>query len=204
MKRLLFGLMLFSAVAVLSIATGVAQPPDGGRPGKRDRGDGKGPPGGPGGPGGGPPRFELGKVLPPFVREELELSQDQEEQIAALEKQVKAKLEKILSAEQRRKIRSIRPPMPPGADGDGPPDGPPDRRLESRPEGRPNGRKGGRPDGPPPGQDRPGKQGDDQASAGGIQWFTTWEAGKQEAARTGKPILLVSAAPHCAGVSGIW
>src|SRR5579883_983415 len=201
MKRLLFGLMLFSAVAVLSIATGVAQPPDGGRPGKRDRGDGKGPPGG---PGGGPPRFELGKVLPPFVREELDLTPDQEEQIAALEKEVKAKLEKILTAEQRRKIRSIRPPMPPGADGDGPPDGPPDRRLEGRPNGR-KGRPGGspqgqdRPGGPPPGQDRPGKQGDDQASAGGIQWFTTWEAGKQEAARTGKPILLVSAAPHCAG-----
>ena len=39
---------------------------------------------------------------------------------------------------------------------------------------------------------------------GGIQWFATWESAKAEAARTGRPILLVSAAPHCAGVSGIW
>jgi hypothetical protein len=38
----------------------------------------------------------------------------------------------------------------------------------------------------------------------GIQWFATWESGLDEANRTGKPILLVSAAPHCAGVSGIW
>ncbi|MEO2088976.1 MAG: hypothetical protein ABGY75_05695 [Gemmataceae bacterium] len=38
----------------------------------------------------------------------------------------------------------------------------------------------------------------------GIQWFTTWESAKAEAARTGRPILLVSAAPHCGGVSGIW
>jgi hypothetical protein len=38
----------------------------------------------------------------------------------------------------------------------------------------------------------------------GIQWFATWAAARAEAVRTGKPILLVSAAPHCAGVSGIW
>lgn len=41
-------------------------------------------------------------------------------------------------------------------------------------------------------------------AAAGIQWFATWESGLKEARRTGKPILLVSAAPHCAGVSGIW
>jgi hypothetical protein len=198
MKRLLFGLMLFAAAAVLAIATSLAQPPDGGRPGKKGRGDGNGPPGG--GPGGGPPRFELGRVLPPFVREELDLTEEQDAQIAALEKQVKAKLEKILTAEQKKKIRTIRPPMPPGG-GDGPPDGPPD----GGPEGRQNGRKP-RPDGPPPGKDRTKPPDDNQASAGtgGIQWFTTWAEGKQEAARTGKPIMLVSAAPHCAGVSGIW
>ena len=40
--------------------------------------------------------------------------------------------------------------------------------------------------------------------ANSIQWFATLKAGLAEAQRTGKPILLVSAAPHCAGVSGIW
>jgi hypothetical protein len=37
-----------------------------------------------------------------------------------------------------------------------------------------------------------------------IQWFATLERGLAEAKRTGKPILLVSGAPHCAGVSGMW
>lgn len=40
--------------------------------------------------------------------------------------------------------------------------------------------------------------------ASGIQWFATWESGLSEAKRTGQPILLVAAAPHCAGVSGMW
>jgi anti-sigma factor RsiW len=38
----------------------------------------------------------------------------------------------------------------------------------------------------------------------GVAWFATWESGLREAQRTGKPILLVAAAPSCAGVSGIW
>lgn len=37
-----------------------------------------------------------------------------------------------------------------------------------------------------------------------IQWFGTWEQAKAEAAKTGMPILLTSAAPHCRGVSGMW
>ena len=37
-----------------------------------------------------------------------------------------------------------------------------------------------------------------------IQWFGTLERGLAEAARTNKPILLVSGAPHCSGVPGMW
>jgi hypothetical protein len=37
-----------------------------------------------------------------------------------------------------------------------------------------------------------------------IQWYATWESGRAEAARTGRPILLVSGAPHCHHVSGMW
>lgn len=40
--------------------------------------------------------------------------------------------------------------------------------------------------------------------AAGIPWFSTLARGLAEAKRTGKPILFVSAAPHCAGVSGMW
>lgn len=40
--------------------------------------------------------------------------------------------------------------------------------------------------------------------SGGIQWFATWEAGVREAQRSGRPIMLVAATPHAAGVSGCW
>jgi len=38
----------------------------------------------------------------------------------------------------------------------------------------------------------------------GIVWYATLDSAKREAKRSGKPILLVSAAPHCHEVSGIW
>ena len=37
-----------------------------------------------------------------------------------------------------------------------------------------------------------------------IAWYGTWEGGLSEAKRSGRPILLVSAAPHCHDVAGIW
>lgn len=37
-----------------------------------------------------------------------------------------------------------------------------------------------------------------------IQWFGTWTAAEAEAKRTGRPILLTSAAPQCKGTPGIW
>lgn len=39
---------------------------------------------------------------------------------------------------------------------------------------------------------------------GGIQWYATLDAGLREAKRSGRPILFLSAAPHCGGVSGVW
>ena len=139
------------------------------------------------------PGFAPGRVLPPFVRDQLDLTADQERQFDDLEAEVRQALDKILTAGQKKKLANIRPPLgkggpPPEGRGPGGKDGPP-----------PKGRGPGGKDGPPPKKDD-----GEQARAGGIQWFTTWEAGKAEAARTGRPILLVSAAPHCAGVSGIW
>ena len=37
-----------------------------------------------------------------------------------------------------------------------------------------------------------------------IAWFGTWTEGVAAASRAGKPILLISGAPHCHGISGIW
>ena len=38
----------------------------------------------------------------------------------------------------------------------------------------------------------------------GIVWYGVLQDGLDEAKRTGKPILLMSAAPQCAGVPGMW
>jgi hypothetical protein len=66
-------------------------------------------------PPGRPPRYQLGNLLPPHVKEELNLTTDQQKQLAELELEVKGKLEKILTAEQKKQIEQHRPPT------DGPP-----------------------------------------------------------------------------------
>ena len=38
----------------------------------------------------------------------------------------------------------------------------------------------------------------------GVAWWGTWEGAMEEASRSGKPILLLSAAPQCQGVPGLW
>lgn len=38
----------------------------------------------------------------------------------------------------------------------------------------------------------------------GIAWYGVLEDAKAEAKRTGRPILLMSAAPQCQGVPGMW
>jgi hypothetical protein len=80
-------------------------------PGDEVRGPGRGRPDGPGGPpphGFGPPPFP-----PPHIFEELDLSDDQKEQLKALHKEVREKFEKILTDEQREKLKEIGPPGPP-------------------------------------------------------------------------------------------
>jgi hypothetical protein len=52
-------------------------------------------------------------------------------------------------------------------------------------------------------QERPGVDAAPSRQAG-IAWFGTLKSVLTEAQRTGKPILLVSAAPHCHYISGIW
>lgn len=37
-----------------------------------------------------------------------------------------------------------------------------------------------------------------------IAWFGTWKEGLAEAKRTGRPILLIAATPHCHNISGLW
>jgi hypothetical protein len=77
-------------------------------------------PGGLGGPGGG---FHL---IPPFAVEKLNLTEDQQEPIAELEKQTKARLYKILTPQQQKILEKARPPRP-GARGRRGPGGDPGR-----------------------------------------------------------------------------
>lgn len=117
---------------------GFSGPPAAGGP------DGFGPQrGGPGGPPGfGPPgggpmgRPRPGEVLPPPVREMLELTEDQRTQLDELQKDVDARLEKILTPEQ---LQTLREPRDFGRGG--PPGGPggPGGRGRSRGQGGPPG-----------------------------------------------------------------
>jgi hypothetical protein len=148
----------------------------------------------------------LGKVLPPPLMEQLDLTPEQQKQIGDLEKEVKEKLTRILTAEQRKKVENFRPRGPGGPGGPGGPDGPgPDGPPRKDKNGPPRKDKDGPPkkdrgDQPPPGKE-PGAQ---IMPNSGIQWFATLERGQAEARRTGMPILFLSAAPHCGGISGIW
>ncbi len=182
------GLALLAAA--LCVLTASSQPPDGKGPGQK---------GGPrGGFGGGPPPYELGRLFPPFIRGELNLTPDQERQLQSLEAEVKERLQKILTEKQIQQLKEMRPGGPGGFGGKGPGGKGPSGKG---PGGGPSGGKG--PGGGPPGGKGPSGQAR-TPNQGGIQWFATWESGRVEAARTGRPILLVSAAPHCAGVSGVW
>jgi hypothetical protein len=166
MRRLAVGGLFALAVSTLTLAQG--QPPGGKQGGKKDK---------------GPPPFRMGKVLPPFAREELDLSKEQLGQLADLEKDVRARLEKILTDKQRKQLEGPRGRVPKGGfkgKGDGPPR-----------KGKDKG-------------DLPVNDGQAGAATGGIQWFATLERGLAEAKRTNRPVLFLAAAPHCGGVPGIW
>ena len=137
--------------------------------------DGVGPPpGGPGGQGGPPPGGpgappRPGQVLPPFIQNELKLSDSQRLQLQELQKDVDSRLEKILTPAQRQQLQQVGRRGPGGHDGGGPPENNEsgrrrnlrDRSGPSRtggPPGRPGGFAGG-PGGPP------GGQGESRASA---------------------------------------
>jgi hypothetical protein len=64
---------------------------------------------------------------------------------------------------------------------------------------------GGPPPGGPPRPEGPVEgSGVPAAKRNLIAWYGTWEGAKAEAKRSGKPILLLSAAPHCHDISGVW
>jgi len=107
---------------------------------------GFGPPGGFPPPGGGmmggPPR--PGEILPAGLRRNLKLTTEQTKQVDDLQKDVDAKIEKILNDDQKKQLKAMRQRGPGMFGGPG-----------GRPPGFGRGRPGGAPDGPgdfgPPG-----------------------------------------------------
>jgi hypothetical protein len=132
----------------LAVYTALAQPPAG-----EIRTRQAPPPGRYGGrPGGPPPRWELGKLMPPHIQDELNLTEEQQKQLQDLEKEVRDRVMKMLTSEQKDKLKKLErrgPGEPPDRRGESP-----DRRGPPRREGPPD--RGGPPDreGPP---DRPGR-----------------------------------------------
>jgi hypothetical protein len=168
-------------------------------------------------------------LIPPPIERQLHLSGDQRKQVAELEKEVQGKLMSILTDEQKQKLKTMRPPfaprrgMGPGDDRGGFGRGPQGDRARGNDRGDDSGSDSGRPpqgDRPPRDDDRPPPPDDlggppaaigitagsrsNVTDAQGIQWYPTWDSGLRAARESGKPILLVSAAPHCAGIPGIW
>ena len=183
------GLICFMGLSVWS------QPQDGkGGPGKDGGKDSKK---GPGGDKKGPPMgFEIGKVLPPHIADSLELSEEQLKQIADLEKEVKTKLTKILTAGQVKKAEASKGLVKmDGKDGKGKEGKDKDGKGDKGKDGAAPDKKSSQP--------RPAMDSKLQKPAQ-IQWYASLDGGLKEAQRTGLPILLLSAAPHCAGVSGTW
>ncbi|HBI44099.1 MAG TPA: hypothetical protein DDY78_14785, partial [Planctomycetales bacterium] len=88
--------------------------PDGPPPG--DRGPDGPPPGGPDGPRSGPPP-RPGQILPAFLQEALKLTAVQKKQLETLQKEVDAKLGKILTDEQKTQLKEMRPGRGPGGPG---------------------------------------------------------------------------------------
>src|SRR5690606_33873373 len=103
--------------------------PEGRGPDARgDRGEFGPPPGGPRARRGGPDEFERGPrprfpgaggpphFLPPHMHDQLDLSDEQLKQMADLHKETRDKLEKILTEEQREKMKEFGPPRGPRED----------------------------------------------------------------------------------------
>ena len=145
-------LLIGAAATVLSLGALLAQPADtGGGPASRPTSQPGMHHGHGNGPGGG---FHL---LPPFVVDKLNLTDDQRKQLEELAKETKAKLDKILTPEQQKILQDARPPRPGqgGPGGQGKHGGGPGGRGggpggQGGPGGGPSGDDAGGKDGPPP------------------------------------------------------
>jgi hypothetical protein len=131
-------LMALAAKLEAEMGTGGRGGPGGDRGGPGGQGGGAGGDrGGPGGPGGGrgaggPP--QPGRIFAPNVLESLALTAEQTKQLDDLQKEVDAKIDKLLTDDQKKQLQQMRDRGPrgggPGGVGPGG-DGPPPRRPDA-------------------------------------------------------------------------
>ncbi|MGL6074698.1 MAG: hypothetical protein ACRC8S_11100 [Fimbriiglobus sp.] len=127
MKRYVISAMMF-LVGVIFIATpGISQPP--GKEGKEGKGEK------------GPPKMEIGQVFLAPLLEELKLTEAQKKELDVIQKELKAKLEKLLTAEQKKTIENFRP-RGPGMGKEGGPGGPGGEKGKGGDKGGKGGEKG--------------------------------------------------------------
>ncbi len=103
MTKLLFGMLALS-IGMMFVSTEAASQPPAGKGGKDGE---KGP----------PMRFELGQVFPPPLVEALNLTPAQVKELDAIKAELKAKLDKLLTDEQKATIENFRPRGGPGGPG---------------------------------------------------------------------------------------
>ncbi len=110
MKKAAVAIVMALAVSTFTaFAQDAGGPPPSGGSGPDGAQQRQGPPGG---------GFHL---LPPHAMEQLKLTADQQKQVADLETEVKAKIEKILTPEQLQQLKQMRPPQRQGGQGGGGP-----------------------------------------------------------------------------------
>jgi hypothetical protein len=76
---------------------------------------------------GGPPK--TGDIMPTFLRDMIKMTNEQRKELDVIQKEVDAKLDKLLSAEQKKQLKEMPafffgPPGGPGGPGGPPPGGP--------------------------------------------------------------------------------
>ena len=139
MKRALVSISAFALGMGIILSAANSQPPEGRepRPEKGDKGDKGGREPGP------PPRYELGQVFPPPLMDEMKLTTDQFTELEKIQKDLKGKLDKLLTDDQKKVVLNFRPrgPGPGGPGGPGGDKGPP--RGEKGPPKGEKGEKGG-------------------------------------------------------------
>jgi Spy/CpxP family protein refolding chaperone len=105
MKKSIVAVVAVGALAIFFL-TGMSDQPD------QEKGPKKGPPPGKKG-------WEPGKIIPPHIRDELDLTEEQERRIAEVEKEVRRKLLDIFTEKQKQHLRDMNDKGPPDKKGKG-------------------------------------------------------------------------------------